>query len=286
MRHSRVLFSLCCLLIAVSVASAPVRADKRTSRPASGQSTGAATIRSNTPVESTAIRGGKDHPLREPLKLAARSREALAAVKDYSGLFIKRELLGKKIVKQVMETKIRHEPFSVYFRYREPDAGREVIFVKGANRDRLLIHEEGFKSIAGTVALPQNDPQVMKESRYPITMVGMSALLDTIAGQWEEEMKYSDVVVKFYDQAKLGEIDCLVAESSHSQPRKEFRFQMTRLYVDKKDNLPIRAEQYGWPKKSGEQPQLVEEYTYSNLQLNAGLTDRDFDTRNPEYRYR
>lgn len=286
MNLPRAVVGLSCLSLVVLAASGPAQGDNKTRRPASGSAAGDATVRSNTPVESTTIPGGQEHPLREPLRLAARSREALKKVRDYSALFSKREQLGKKLTRQVMETKIRHEPFSVYFRYRDPDPGREVIFVKGANRDRLLIHEEGIKAIAGTVALPMNDPQVTRENRYPITMVGMSALLETIAAQWEEETKYGDVKVQFYDQAKLGEIDCLVAESSHSQQRKEFRFQMTRLYFDKSNNLPIRAEQYGWPKKSGEQPPLVEEYTYSNIQLNTGLTDRDFDTRNPEYRYR
>jgi outer membrane lipoprotein-sorting protein len=286
MKSPRVIIGLFCLSIVVAVASGPVRAEKKTRRPEPFAPGGDATIRSNTPVESTTIPGGQEHPLREPLRLAAKSRQALNGVRDYSATFSKRELLGKKLTRQVMDAKIRHEPFSVYFRFRDPEPGREVIFVKGANRDRLLIHEEGFKAIAGTLALGMNDPQVTKENRYPITMVGMAALLETIASQWEEETKYGDVTVKFYEQAKLGDVDCLVVESSHAQQRKEFRFQMTRLYFDKESFLPIRAEQYGWPKKSGEQPPLVEEYTYSNIRLNPGLSDRDFDTRNPEYRYR
>lgn len=286
MSVSRLIVGLYCLSVVASVVCEPVRGDDKTRRPGSGAAGNDATIRSNTPVESTVVPGGKEHPLREPLRLAAKSREALKRVKDYSAVFSKRELLSKKLTRQVMDAKIRHEPFSVYFHFREPEPGREVIFVRGANRDRLLIHEEGFKAIAGTVALGMNDPQVTKENRYPITMVGMAALLETIASQWEEETKYGDATVKFYEQAKLGDIDCLVVESSHSQQRKEFRFQLTRLYFDKESFLPIRAEQYGWPKKSGEQPPLVEEYTYSKIRLNPGLTDRDFDTRNPEYRYR
>ncbi len=35
----------------------------------------------------------------------------------------------------------------------------------------------------------------------------------------------------------------------------------------------------------GGQPQLLEEYTYLNVKLNVGLTDADFDDKNPEYNF-
>ncbi len=61
---------------------------------------------------------------------------------------------------------------------------------------------------------------------------------------------------------------------------------MTRLFVDDELRLPIRYEAYEWPTKAGEQPPLAEEYTYLNLKFNNGFTDADFDTKNPNYRFR
>jgi hypothetical protein len=60
---------------------------------------------------------------------------------------------------------------------------------------------------------------------------------------------------------------------------------MTRLYIDNATRLPIRVQQYGFPKKSGGQPPLIEQYTYSNLKTNLGLSSKDFDHKNPGYGY-
>jgi hypothetical protein len=49
--------------------------------------------------------------------------------------------------------------------------------------------------------------------------------------------------------------------------------------------LPIKYASYSWPTKDGEEPLLEEEYQYNDLVLNPDLTDIDFDTENPKYRY-
>jgi len=94
--------------------------------------------------------------------------------------------------------------------------------------------------------------------------------------------------VKNFPNARLfgGEVEAKAIESRHPQPRKQFKFHMTRLYIDKQSNLPIRLEQYGFPQKADAPPPIVEEYTYSKLKTNVGLSDRDFDPKNPNYAFR
>ncbi|MCP3695353.1 MAG: DUF1571 domain-containing protein, partial [Planctomycetaceae bacterium] len=38
-------------------------------------------------------------------------------------------------------------------------------------------------------------------------------------------------------------------------------------------------------KAAGAKPEVVEEYTYLNLKINVGLTEEDFDTKNPKYNF-
>jgi hypothetical protein len=123
----------------------------------------------------------------------------------------------------------------------------------------------------------------MSESRHPITNMGLAGLVDGVIEQWEEETKYGEIEVKYYPNAKLRGMECKVIESSHPRPRRQFKFQMTRLYIDKATNLPVRVEQYGFPAAPGQKPPLIEEYTYWNIRTNVGLTDRDFDPENPSY---
>ena len=54
------------------------------------------------------------------------------------------------------------------------------------------------------------------------------------------------------------------------------RFGTPSIFVDDELRIPIRIEGYDWPQREGDQPRLLEEYTYTRLRLNVGLTDADF----------
>lgn len=225
-----------------------------------------------------------EHPLAPALKYARSSADLLSNVKDFTASFSKQELINGKMVVQQMDIKQRKEPYSVYIKYKTPATGREVLYVHGQNNNQMLAHETaGLKAMIGTVSLATNSPMVMEENRYPITMLGMSPLLNNVIRQWEEETKFGEVDVKFYPDAKLGQIACEVIEATHPQPRRQFRFHITRLYFDKTTHYPIRLEQYAFPQVQGQQPILVEEYTFTNIQTNVNLTEKDFNPKNPAY---
>ena len=226
-----------------------------------------------------------EHPLQPVLKMARESRDALARVTDYTAVFMKRELIGKKYISQTMDMKVRHEPFSVYLRFQNPHKGREVLFVEGVNGGQLLVHEEGLKAIAGTLSLHPTSKEAMEENRYPITRIGLRNLLESMIAQWEAETKFAETKVQYFPNAKLGNQACIVIETSHPQPRRQFKFHKTRLYLDKESRLPARVEQYGFPDQPGGEPPLLELYTYTELKANVGLTAREFDARNPNYRF-
>ena len=52
--------------------------------------------------------------LKQALKMVDESRTALQSVKDYAATFSKKEVVGKKMIQQTMQMKIRQRPFSVY----------------------------------------------------------------------------------------------------------------------------------------------------------------------------
>jgi hypothetical protein len=116
-------------------------------------------------------------------------------------------------------------------------------------------------------------------------MIGMRKMLDRVIAQWEHEARYAETEVQYYPNARLGDLELKAIESKHPQPRKQFKFHMTRLYLHKQSQLPVRVEQYDFPKKNGDSPPLAEEYTYLKLRTNIGLTDHDFDIKNPNYAF-
>lgn len=184
-----------------------------------------------------------------------------------------------------MRLKLREEPFSVYLYFLDPNKGREVIYVEGKNNNMLMVHETGVKALAGTVSLDPKSKDAMADNKYPVTMIGMRTMLERVIAQWEEEGKFAETTVQYYPDAKLGDVACTVIESSHPKPRDNFKFHMTRLYIDKTTLYPVRVEQYGFPGKGDKQPPLLEEYTYSQIKPNLGLTDKDFDHTNPSYAF-
>lgn len=225
----------------------------------------------------------KTHKLTPALKIANESQKVLKELKGYYATFSKREVVGGRMLSQVMQVKLRHEPFSVYLKYQQPHAGREVIYVHGQNDGKLLAHESGLSALAGTLKLDPLGKDAMDENRYPVTMLGMATMLGKTIEQWESELQYDTIDVKYYPDAKLSDAECQVIQTSHTEKRPEVKFYMTRLYVDKKTKLPIRVEQYGFPSAPGTRPPLIEEYTYLYVRADVNVTDYDFDTDNRQY---
>jgi hypothetical protein len=227
-----------------------------------------------------------EHPLKAAIKLASQAHEAATELGDYRAVFSKREMVKGRMFASQMQIKLRHEPFSVYLRFINPEhAGREVLFVEGQNNNQMLAHDTGLKALVGTVPLDPQGEMALAEARYPVTRIGMRNLSKAIVTQWERESEFGETEVKYYPEAKLGEQPVLVIESSHPTPRKQFKFALTRLWLDKETRLPVRVQQYDFPPAPGGQPVLVEEYTYTNVEPNVRLTDADFDRRNPAYQF-
>lgn len=259
---------------------------------AMGQPGAGGALSAPNPTAQASVTGSKvppvdeRHPLAPALKLAQLSRKSLEAIKDYECTFIKREQLGGTLVTQTMQMKLREEPFSVYLKYQEPSPGREILFVSGQNDNKLLAHEgSGLKAIVGTVPLAIDSPQVKAENRHPIIDIGMRRLIEKTIEQWEYEGQFGEVNVQYFPDARIGGIACPAIESSHPQPRRQFKFHISRLYIDAKSNLPVRIENYGFPTAAGQEPPLVEEYTYVKVQPNVRLTNNEFSTKNPAYKF-
>jgi hypothetical protein len=245
--------------------------------------------RADNPAAQTAAAGdaaAAEHPLKPAIRLAQASLDALQSVDDYEAVITRRELINGEFKTETMQMKFREEPFRVYLLFGGEKAGREVIYVDGQNDNELLAHEgSGFTSFFGTISLKPDNPQVLAESRHKITDIGLRNMITAISTRWEEESKFGECEVKYYQQAKVNEAECLAIECTHPRPRRQFQFHISRLFLDKQTNFPIRVENWGFPAQPGAKPALIEEYTYSELKTNVGLTDVDFSRDNPAYKF-
>ncbi len=224
---------------------------------------------------------GKVHPLEKPLAKARESLEAVSAVKDYTATFDKSELVGRTMYQHSMLMKFRSEPFSVRLKFEKPakNKGREVLYVAGENQGKLKAKEaKGLGSLVGTLNLDPKSREAMSEGRHPITEIGMQRMVEAVIRQWELESKYGEIEVEVFDseETKVENRLCIAFRCTHPVKRDEFQFHQTVLYIDKETKFPIRVEQYGFPARQGGKPPLIEEYTYTDIQVNVGLQDQDF----------
>ncbi|MCA9038942.1 MAG: DUF1571 domain-containing protein [Planctomycetaceae bacterium] len=246
---------------------------------------GNTTIRDNQvrPVSNEAANVANPK-LAQMLKQLQKCQEEVNKLQDYTADFEKYELVeGTGPVRQQMKIKHRPNPFSVHIHFLtgHPEA-EQVLYQQGFNQNKIMVKLTGALSLLkSSVSLTQQDPRTMKYSRHPITEIGLKGMLDGVINMWKDDLKYPDMEVLFYKDAKLDSKSTTTYyafKTVHPQPRNVARFKETTLWVDKQTLLPVKLLNRGFNPNGGE-PVVVEMYQYSNLQPNVGLQNADFDPR-------
>jgi hypothetical protein len=272
----------------------PTLAEDPSRVPAKAQVASAANDHSKRVLDSTATRAPSGSASLAEVDPIARARAAIAdcksqylKIQDYTCTFFKRERIdGKLYTQHIMNMKARTKPASLYFKFIQPNSGREAIFIHGKNNNKIVAHDVGFgRLVAGTMHLDPNGDMAMEENRHPVTEAGLGSMIDLVKARWDTELHPGESVLRFHPQAAVGDRPCLMIESIHPRKTNEFLFDKVNLYIDRELNLPIRFEAYDWPKADGVAPELVEEYGYSDIKVNVGLDDHDFDVANREYAF-
>lgn len=239
------------------------------------------------------------HPLDPAITLA---REGLIHIQqhvaDYTCTLVKRERINGTLNDyEYMFTKVRNRkmvngqivtPFSVYMNFLKPNniKGREVVYVEGQNNGKMMAHEGGAAGAwLPSVWLRPDGPLAMRGNLYPLTDVGIENLVVKLIERGERERQFEECEVTFHKEAKVNGRVCTLLQVMHPVKREHFEFYMAQIFIDDELNVPIRYAAYSWPTSPGGRPEVLEEYTYLNLQLNVGLTDADFDHTSANYNF-
>ncbi len=245
----------------------------------------ATTAPASTAAPLDFMRQGEEHPLLPVIRGLKTSQEVLdKQVRDYSCTFFKQECIdGELGPQQQIYLKIMHQPFSVYMYFKQPFAGREVVYVQGQNDNKLVALDAGVKRFLGKMTLDPNGALAMKGQRHPITSVGIRNLTAKLIKVYEGETKYGECEVTTNADTKINGRPTTMVQIIHPQPRQNFRSHVARLFFDNELKIPIHYDTYLWPEQAGGKPPLEESYTYQNLKINNNFTALQFDpNNNPE----
>ena len=240
---------------------------------------------------SVAAERHASHPLDPALEMARKSlQQSQVNIQDYTAVLVKRlRIDGELAQRQHLSVKIRNRkvengrlttPLSVYVKFLKPKSiqGREVIWVEGRNAGKMIVHQKLLR-----LHLEPTGSIAMRGQRYPVSDIGLENLIIKLIETGERDRRYGECDVQFFQNVKVGESACTMIQVIHPVKRSYFDFYCARVYFDKELNLPIRYESWSWPLQAGGQPQLEEEYTYTGVKVNVGLTDRDFDPDHVAY---
>jgi hypothetical protein len=242
--------------------------------------------------------GADKHPLDPVLQLARDALDSMRRdIKDYKATLLKRERIGGKLGgESVMELKVINPreasegqsavAMHVYLKFLSPSMskGREVIWIEGANNNQIVAHEGGFKNLL-TMNLDPEGTIAMLGNRYPITGIGMIRLVEKLIEKGQRDRGLGLCEVKVLDHQAVGDRDCKLIQVTHPEKKDGYDFHIAQIFFDSERMIPLRYAAYDWPASASKEPPLEEEYTYTNVEINVGLTAEDFNPKNPSYNY-
>ena len=205
-------------------------------------------------------------------------KQAYARVNHYTATFLIQERLeGELRPPQWLELKFKR-PFKVYLHWLTgKNAGRRALYPAGVDGNELWVRVPILVG-AVTVSLDPHSPRARKDSRHAITDVGIGRLLDFFSDNAYRGLQRGEVAVEDGGQGTTFD------RQTHryrlhfpSDPVKGYYCKTALIDVDREYRLPIYTEIFDWD------GQLIERYGYHDLRLNPGLTDEDFNPKNPAY---
>ncbi|WP_198300368.1 DUF1571 domain-containing protein [Desulfuromonas soudanensis] len=215
----------------------------------------------------------------DPEKWLVEAEAAYDRVESYTAIFHKQQrIAGKLLEEENIFLKFRKKPYSLYMKWvTEPYKGSELLYIVGWNKGRIRAHRGGFFSFI-VRNLDPDDPKLMKDNLRPVTSTGVGFLLETVAINMRKAIKAGVLTFTRRGKEKVygRDTQVIVIDISYENAEDYDGAQFV-INQDVESKILLRIRIYD---RDG---QLVENYGYENLNLDARLSDADFDPKNPEY---
>ena len=223
----------------------------------------------------------------------------MGEVNDLTATLIKQERIDDRLEpKCTLEFKQRAEPLSVYLKWIEPHAGREVVFEIQRRGNRLVAHEGGtLRNLAPDVWMSRDNPLAQKFSRHPVSELSIPFVRRGLPKYVNAGRDDPDATVSIDHGKVVAGQECVHIRIQHGKAvptptQSNVAFAATGadeydrfdLYISAETKLPVRWEKYCGD-EDGE-PKLIEYFELRDVRTNVGLQDIDFDHRNPDYDFR
>lgn len=216
----------------------------------------------------------------DPERWINEAEAALAQVENYGAIFRKQERIEGKLMQEETVLFKFKRPFKVYMKWiKKPYKGREVLYAEGWNKNLMMVRGSGITGMV-TVNLDPKGSLAMRGCRHPITDSGLEHLVKVIGDNVRRGIRDGELDFKEMDKETVyGRRTQRIEITLPIDKTKGYYSYRARLSLDIEKKVPIKVQIYDWDNN------LVEDYGYGDLKLNANLTDADFSPKNPEYKF-
>jgi hypothetical protein len=199
-------------------------------------------------------------------------------VKGFTATLQKRERIDGTLERgELIDVAFRDDPFSVLMKWKEgARRARGTLFVKGENKDLILVRPAGLLAVAGIVQRDPNGPDAKKGGRYPLTEFGIKIGMERTLTSWEKARTDNALHIEFLGvkrSKEAGDRACWVLKRTRYRKPEEDGITQLTTYVDKETWLQVGSI------LEGRKEQLIGEYYFRDIQLNPHFKP---DTFTPE----
>jgi Protein of unknown function (DUF1571) len=284
---------MCLVVVASALFLAPSRARTQDRDP--GEGPGKPAPRGQEAKEAAAADPiSTDHPLASVMQYARDEQAYLArTVRDFTCVLVKRERIeGELQDYNFIEMRVREQvrdgdrvtsPLALFLHFMAPKpiAGRTVIYVEGQNDNKMLVRNGGKHFDYVVVHVDPYGEGAQRESLVAVPKSGfdhiLTQMIDVLKRHAQADPTGENTKVDRISGAKVNKRPCSVIRITHPEKQPGLEFHVANVFVDSQLHLPVRVDLSSWPTAPNKPPELLAEYTYTELKVNVNLNDRTFD---------
>ena len=216
----------------------------------------------------------------EMTRLLDEMDSSYSRVNDYLAVFHNQERIGEKLDEgQTVLFKFQ-KPFKVYMKFNDgPSKGTEALYVEGSYENKLLVRQGGVWGFM-TFSLAPKGSLAMSRRRHPVTEVGFGFLLAEFRRNIEPAIRSVELeIMRLADETFNGRPATVVEGRLLSHGGRKYYCARFIIHMDKELLLPV-----GDVFHDGKD-EMFEDYIFTDVKLNVGLTAMEFSRHNKFYRF-
>jgi hypothetical protein len=222
--------------------------------------------------------GAADKP--DAKKWIEEAETAYDRVASYTAVVHKQQrVAGKLLPEETILLKFK-KPFSLYMKWiKAPYKGSELLYVAGWNENRIRAHRGGLLRFI-TRNLDPRDPGLMAGNLRPVTDMGVGQLVKTVAVNVRKAINAGELgFSEKGEEPVYGRKTQILQVVLPNDTAGGYDGRRLVINQDVENKILIRIRIYD------KHDLLVENYGYEDLDLDARLSDADFDPINSAYRF-